>query len=235
MFIVLAVAPTPAALAVRELARFSDPVYAKPFLPTVARWVLDHSAQGEPVLISRGFLYTMYPADPLFSPYDEFFYFHHIPGHALAYLLDRPLVQVDPVPPVSDEILGSLVDRFEHSAVVLGSNARYIDTNGIFLGIEPPDPLRLTFIERRTLTRDTAENSPSERVLYHATDGPDRLILGRDRNEWKAVEGMPEAPWHVYQRAGEGMPPVPFDPNASGEPPPMVELIQVEQREVSFR
>jgi 4-amino-4-deoxy-L-arabinose transferase-like glycosyltransferase len=233
--VVLAVTAQPAVLAARELARFSDPVYAKPFLPTVARWVLDHSAPGQRVLISRGFIYTMYPAEPLFSPYDEFFYFHHIPGAALAYLLDRPLVQADLVLPVSDDTLPALVDRFAHSEVMLWSGLRYLDTNGIFLGIEPPDALRLASVDRRTLKPESDADATSTRRVYQATDGPERLVLARTGDAWGVVEGMPEKSWRPYQRETESAPATAFEPRAADNPPAVIELIRVEQLEASFR
>ena len=94
----LLLAVRPVTLGAHELARFYDPVYARPFLPEVARWALARTTPAQRVLVTPDFGYTMYPADPLFFRYDETYYFHHVSHLTLWYLVDRRLDETPPVP-----------------------------------------------------------------------------------------------------------------------------------------
>ena len=225
-------AAKPASLAAREFGRFYDPVYARPFLQEVARWTLARTSPGQSVLVNPGFIYTMYPADPIFSPYDEYFYFHHINVCALSYFLDRPVMQTDLLREV---LTGSVpfVERFATGQVVLVSTSPFFDTTSGRLP-EPPLPMILTFAGRRTLRR--LDGGAPDHALYQAADHPqDRVVLARQDAAWEVVDGPTEAGWRFFQRRTAGGAVEPFERDAAIEPPARLELVRVEQRRVTFR
>ena len=230
--VLLCFAAKPVALAGGELRRFYDPVYAKAFLPEVARWALSHAAPGQRVLTSGRFFYTLYPKDPVFSPYDEFFYFHQAYRCTLAYLLDRPLEEIDPVPLAAGLNWATFVDRFATSEVVL-SGGPLIDTRyGSWP--EPPEPMTLTFVGRRTLAR--VEGATPDGATYQAVDDPSaRLVLARTGSGWEVSEGRPGADWQVYQRRAPGAVIERFGTGPASEPPAVIELVRVEQLQKTFR
>ncbi|HUE30022.1 MAG TPA: glycosyltransferase family 39 protein, partial [Verrucomicrobiae bacterium] len=235
--LLLCFAPKPVALGASELRHFYDPVYTKPFLPEVARWALAHSAPGQRVLVRRYFTYSMYPANPLLMTYDEFFHFHHIGPCALAYFLDRPVEPTeerDPIPPpAEDGRLGSarLVERFATSEVVV-TGGRLIDTEAGAWS-EPPEPLILTFVGRRTLR---LEEATADGASYRAADGQgQRLVVVRDGDGWELTEGDPGPDWQVYQRGSSDGPVEPFGPRPASGPPAVIELVRVEQVQRTFR
>jgi hypothetical protein len=237
LMLLLFLAPKPVALGASELRHFYDPVYTKPFLPEVARWALAHSAPGQRVLVRRYFTYTMYPANPFLMRYDEYFHFHHIGPCALAYFLDRPVEQTEerePIPsPGEDGALDSpgLVERFATSQVVV-TGGRLIDT---IAGAwpEPPEPLILTFVGRRTLRLEAVA---PEAATYRAVDGQEPLlVVARTGDGWELTEGNPGPDWHVYQRGASGGPVEPFGSSPAGGPPAVIELVRVEQVQRTFR
>lgn len=233
------VAVRPVVLAVREHGRFHDPVYSTPFLPDVARWVLAHSRPGQRILFTNasgglGFLYTMYPRDPVFLPYDEFYYFHHIGGPALAYLLDRPLELTAPLPAVHDDDLAPFVERFAASEVIVGSSGRFFDTAAAASVPEPPEPLTLTAVERRTFTRVEEGGAPDRVVYESSTEPPQRLILARRGEGWQVAGDGLDARWRLFARQPGG-PATRFEPAGAQAPPAVLELVRVEQLERSYR
>jgi hypothetical protein len=74
----------PLMLAVTEFRRFSDPVYSRPFLQTLA---------AEKVCWKG--VYNIYPRDHRFFPQDEFMYFHHINATAMNYWEEECKIQID--------------------------------------------------------------------------------------------------------------------------------------------
>jgi len=235
--LLLCLALKPAALAGGELRHFHDPVYTKPFLPEVARWALAHGAPGRRVLVRRYFVYSMYPANPFFMTDDEFYHFHHISGCALAYLLDRPVeetAETEPIPwsPPGSQQWARLVARFATSEVVV-TGGMMIDT-GSGEWPEPPEPLTLTFVGRRTLGR--VEGGTPDDAIYRAADEPEHgLVLARKGDGWKVAEGDPGPDWQVYQRGAPGGPAEPLAQALASEPPAVVELVTVEQVQRAFR
>ena len=226
--VLLAFVPKPAAQAGSELLRFYDPVYTRPFLPEVASWVLARTAPGQRVLASRYFAYNMYAANPFFSPYEEFMHFHGIGRCALTYLLDRPVEEIDPLPPVEGDRLEPLVERFATSEVVLTGSKALVGPSP-----EPPEPMTLTFIERRTLRR--VDGGTPDGATYQAVNDPEhRLVLVHKGGGWEVGEGWPGADWRLYQRKAEGGAAEPFGEVAS-EPPPVLELVKVDQIQRTFR
>jgi len=234
--VAMLLAVQPAVLARREFRRFQDPVYSTPFLPDVARWVLARSPPKEPILFSNasgalGFLYTMYPADPLFSPYDEFHCFHHISQFALSYLLDRRLEPTAPVPSAQDGDLAPFVERFGRSAVVLGSSGRFIDTAAAATAPEPPEPLTLTAVDRRTLTR--SETGAGGAIYSDASEPARRLVLAHVGETWEVADPSFDRGWQLYTRQPDGR--ATRIDGATLEPPAVLELVKVEQREARYR
>jgi hypothetical protein len=218
----------PALLAVREVGRFYDPVYARPFLPRVAQWALRRGDPAQPILITRGFLYTMYPADPFFLRYDETYYVHHIGRWALAYLLDRPVEETDVIPELDTGDLAPVVERFASSGVILG-----IDVSTPGFPREPPQPLTLTWVGRRTLRSSDA--GTASRVAYETPDEQHHAILVRTDTGWE-VEGGIDPGWRLYQRSVAGVSARPLEGLPSGaEAPAVLELITVERVQMAFR
>ena len=234
---IVPLAVRPAVLAAGEHRRFDDPVYATRFLPDVAHWVLARADARRRVLFSNasgglGFVYTMYPVNPVVLPYDEFYHFHHIGGPALSYLLDRPVEATAPVTVPPDGDLGPLVERFVASEVIVGSSGRFFDTTSAASAPEPPEPLTLTAVGRRTLRR--VEGGATDRVTYEGDgEAPRRVTLARRPRGWAVADEDADG-WQPYVRRADG-PPVRLAAAAPDGPPEVLELIKVEQRQAAYR
>lgn len=98
---------------------------------------------------------------------------------------------------------------------------------------EPPEPLILTFVERRTLR---FEGGKADAAIYRAADEQERrLVITRDGDGWELTEGNPGADWQVYQRGASDGPVEPFGSRPASGPPAVIELIRVEQVQRTFR
>lgn len=75
----------PLKLAINEFRRFDDPVYSRPLMTEVAKTVLGSHDE----IYYSGFVYTFYPKDHVFVPYDDFTYNHHLGVGGLHYWLDK--------------------------------------------------------------------------------------------------------------------------------------------------
>ena len=220
----------PVQLAAAEIALFGDPVYARPYLPRVARWLRARSAPGQPVLVNEGFVYTIYPHAPLVFRYDEFFHRHHIGAPALLYFLDRRWEPVPPLPSLDDD-WAPLVERFGESRVIAEARS-YFDAFAVGWDAEPPVPVVLSAIGRRTLRR--MNEASADGIVYRAAVGDERAALAPDGDGWRAIVD-PLAGWRVYERATPDAPPVRFVPGRPGPPPAVLELVKVEQVRTFFR
>ena len=220
----------PVKLAAAELALFGDPAYARPYLSQVARWLRDRSAPGQPVLLNQYFIYTIYPRAPVVFRYDEFFHRHHIGGPTLLYLLDRRWVWVPPLPSLADD-WAPLVERFRGSEVMAEARS-YFDALVPGWDVEPPVPIVLTAVTRRTLLRMNEESADG--IVYRAAIDGDQAVLAPDGDGWRAIVD-PLAGWRVYARATPDEAAVRFEPGRPGPPPAVLELVKVEQVRTFFR
>jgi 4-amino-4-deoxy-L-arabinose transferase-like glycosyltransferase len=227
--VVLALA-RPVKLAAAELTLFGDPAYAQPYLPRVARWLRERSTPGQPVLVNASFIYTIYPRAPVLFRYDEFFHRHHIGGPALLYLFDRQWVIVPPLPSLADD-WAPIVDRFGDSQVMAETNS-YFDALAVGWDVEPPVPIVLTAITRRTLRRMDEESADG--IVYRTVVGDERAALAPAGDGWRPIVD-PLAGWRVYERATVMHPPVRFEPGRPGPPPAVLELVKIEQVRTFFR
>ena len=117
------------------------------------------------------------------------------------------------------------VERFATSEVVLTGSTTLVGPSP-----EPPEPMTMTFVGRRTLIRIEGGTT------YQAVDDPQvRLVLARQGAGWGVTEGEPEAGWQLYQRRAPGGPVEPFGWGPPGEPPAILELVKVEQEQRTFR
>jgi hypothetical protein len=220
----------PVGLAASELACFSDPAYAKPYLPRLAAWVRARSAPGQPVLVGNDFVYTIYPkARPVFR-YDEFFHRHHIGGPALLYVIDRRWQMTDPLPPLSGD-LAPFVERFSQSQVVLEGRV-YFDALAVGWDAEPPVPIVATAIRRRTLRR--MDEQSADGIVYRTRLGDERVVLAPDGDGWRPVADL-LGDWRIYKRRAPGGPAVRFVPGVTDAPPAVLELVKVEQVHAFYR
>jgi hypothetical protein len=220
----------PVRLAAAEIALFWDPAYARPYLPRVARWLRERSAPGQPVLVNNGFIHTIYPRAPVLFRYDEFFHRHHIGGPALLYFLDRRWVDVPPLPSLADD-WAPIVDRFGDSQVMAEVHS-YFDALAVGWDVEPPVPVVLSAITRRTLLR--MEEESADGIVYRTVVEDERAALARDGDGWRALVD-PLAGWRVYERATPDHPSVRFEPGRPGPPPAVLELVKIQQVRTFFR
>jgi len=91
----------------------------------------------------------------------------------------------------------------------------------------------LTFVERRTLR---LEGGTADAATYRAADGQERrLVVVRNGDGGELAEGNPGPDWQVYQRSASDGPVEPFGPRPASGPPALIELVRVEQVQITFR
>ena len=218
----------PVKLAAAEIALFHDRAYARPYLPRVAEWLRARSAPGQPVLVNDSFIYTIYPRAPVLFRYDEFFHRHHVGSPALLYLLDRRWVTVPPLPSLADD-WAPIVDRFPTSEVMAEARS-YFDAFAVGWDVEPPVPIVLSAITRRTLRRMNEESADG--IVYRGEGA--QAALAPDGDGWRPIVDL-LAGWRVYERATANDPAVRFEPGRPGPPPAVLELVKIEQVRTFFR
>ncbi len=246
--------------ALAELRKFEDPVYSRPFLPEVARWIRDRSTTGdeEIVLMSAAWAYSIYPKNPQPPlPTDEFYYFHHVNHLGMQYFLDRQVRALQIVPMVG-ATTRLVRDASHHLQLIttpdIAASLQNAPTNELLRlelftdrGFtwfhpsgqydvmtptipEPPNPLTLEFVQRRTLVRGPAV--PNGASYTDARTGSPALSLVAGERGWQVTPAL-EPGWVIYERPRAGGPASRLAPGLA--PPDQLELMKIERTELHFR
>lgn len=225
----------PLAIAARELGRFQDPIYHQPFLATFSRYVSEQAeSKATPLMAdptpAPGFVYTLYARDPVMLPLDEFWHFHHLSSGALSFFLNRFPKTVPPAIPPSVDALARWAAVIEDRGVVLSSQQGWFETHSADEAPEPPRPLEVHVIERRTFVRETAEAiSPA---TYRELKGREpALALTFDNGRW--VTTAADEKWQVYARQAADQPLVRW--RADLPPPALLEWVAERTRAFGIR
>lgn len=230
-----------------ELSRFEDDLYRLPTLANMSRHVETLGPDTE-LIASAGqlpvFVYTLYPADPVLLPLDEYWHFHHINSVALSWYLGRlPLhLQVQPsamgkrvekkqgivtlllpsdMLPIADVRLQWL-ELFDDTGVVLSTPQKYYTALSAARLPEPPASLQVHRIERRTFERETGEGiSPA---TYRELKQREKA-LSLTLTEGKWVPSQAPARWFAYGRQVPTGAARAWD--ESQTPPPVLEWVRM--------
>lgn len=254
----------PVRMGVAELRRLDDPLYARPLLPPLARWVRERLEPDDPLLAepwvvndrgARYWVHTLYPAERTPVPFDEYFQFFHVNQFGLAYFLDRDVRRLEltvghPGPPVlrrAPHVLtllhdGSWSSHLRGDPLLL----ELFETRGAVLSTSQgwydrmnaqlaPEPPRP--IEARFYERRTLLRQPGPEANSHlyVGGGAPSFLLWRTESGFR-FDGNPPAPdWRLYQRRASHLPAEPFDVDKASEPPAVLELLREERASFAVR
>ncbi len=247
----------PITLGTRELQRFWDPVYSKPFMAAMARWTLDRLKPDEPIVLLSARTFSVYPRDPVWLVEDEFFYFHTLNHQATNYFFDRqvrsPVIVPDPNIGASTVVPATpfrlyLTTRPENVAKLTGDAMRIelFPKNGVLWSSsitdantdvaaqlpEPPLPVQLEFVERRTYEKVGAPADGVQRYAW-AADPTQAIELDNRQGRWDAKSAP--AGFRLFGRPSRHELAEPLADSPVAQPPEVLELMKTEVAEFRFR
>lgn len=193
----------PVVQATQQLLHFEDPIYRSAFIERTMRHIRDRSSKDSPIYW-RGHFFSLYPAQPVFFPHDETFYFYHLGPPALEYLLNRPVLWWPHRGPLGER---QLVETLDRNAVVVDSLPLLHLTHRADLLPAVPAPLGLIFVERRSFVRQPrpedsiGEEGEDAPLVLREKSHPDQSVrLSRTSAGFEMPDEFAQAGWSAYYR-----------------------------------
>jgi len=188
---------------------------------------IDDAVAPEGPLLWRGNIYSIYPANPVFFPHDEAFYFYHMARPTLEFFLNRRVTLWETGRPYHRE---DLIEIFPRDGGVVTHEDRFHLTHLADQLPDTPVPIRLDVITRRSF----AATGRSPLVLKDRRDPNRQIRLRRTPLGYAVPAGLAGGGWHVFSRDSAGARPEPVLGPLT-RPPFAIELLRVERSEFGFR
>lgn len=214
------------------LSRMKDQVFSNNFLSGIAEDI-DKRVPKTGRVFWINDLYSIYPFQPYYLKYDEYFFFHHLGPEAMEYITGRRVqpLTVKAGDNVVDITPSILVQLFDRDGAVIQSARNVYATHNIKTIPEKPPTITTIFVKRRSLKK---VNDDDGGVAYSApNDDSINVSFSKTETGW-AFNSDDLKGWAAYYKTGQKSE-LKYLPEAIDELPFGLELIHISGMKYSYR
>lgn len=214
--------------------KLKSPAFTKPFLADISREILQKVPLDGNVFWMNN-RYTIYPENPDYLKYDEYFFFNHISPEGMEYFLDRPVRPVSiQSPDKGMDHKSILIQLFEKDGALIQSLPAAYWTANMAAVPEPPLPLSILYIYRDRLIIADA-NKEAGKNLYVGRKNPNLRMEMELKLDGLFVENIDlEKGWSIYAKSKSGIYKISAGTHLLKNPE-FYEAVRVEVKQYHFR